>query len=1078
MKFYQKLFVVFLFISSPYALFAGNSDIESTKTNQQENRRITAKVVDKEGNPLIGATVQIKGEERTGTITDVNGTFTLDVTPNATIVVKYLGYVTQEVRISDRRSLQIVLEEDEMVLDEVTVTALGLTREKKSLGYAVGEVKGDELTKAKEINPINALAGKVPGLIINQTASGPSGSPRVLIRGNTDLSGDNEPLYVVDGIPLDNTNFGSASTYGGYDLGSGISNINPDDIENISILKGPAASALYGSRASHGVILITTKKAGSKKKLGIEFNSTTTFEHQLTGYDVQSTYGQGGSGRITGDQTTDKSSTSSNWGPKIDEGLYLTYFDGVQRPYKFIEDNIDGFFRTGITTTNTVVLNSIQNNTGVRLSYTNMLNEDIVPNTNMDRNSINLRATSKFMENLDVDVKMNYVRENVKNRPALSGSGYNVGKNLMTLATTLDQAWLKTYANERGEYNDWNNNDVYNLNPYWVIYAMENKSNKDRFSGSGALSYKINDKFNIRFTGGGEINIFDFMEYAPYSTPGKTTGYLQERSFKNYSYNVELLAGYKEKINRVDIGVNVGGNVFYVDNSTNTITATDQIMRNSTALQSFLTKSTSESAYRKQINSLFGMINLGYKDFIYLDATLRTDKSSTLPSDNNVYTYPSVSGSLLFSELLKDARHILSYGKIRASFAQVGSDTNPFQLGLTYNAPDKPYSNYPYATVDNRLYDTDDRARVPNKNLKPTRTNSIEVGMDLKFLKNRIGLEFTYYKQNSKNQILYLPIANSSAFNEKLVNAGNIENKGFEIALTTTPVQTKDFSWDLDFNFAKNSNKVIALSDGLDRFTLARAEWLNVTIDAVVGENYGAIMSPNEFMKNENGDIIVGADGLPKISNNTEYKILGNAMWDWTGGMNTSLRYKDFTLSAIFDIKVGADIYSMTERSLYATGKSKATLPGRDEWYRSEEQRFEAGVTEAAWDATGGYLVKGVVETVDADGNVSYTPNTKYVDPQDYWSHVARNNPGQFVSDNSYVKVREITLSYRFPQKTIAKFAEDISVSLVARNPFIIYKNIDNIDPDSNYNNGSGMGLEYGSLPSRRSYGINFNIKF
>lgn len=1074
MKNIKKLLLFFLL---PCFLFLKGNGLAEV---QQNLSKITGVVVDNNGEPLIGANVQVKGI-RTGTVTNIEGQFEINAAPNSTLTITYLGYLTKEINIGNQKSFRISLDEDSKQLDEVTITALGIAREKKSLGYAIGEVKGDELDKAKETNVINALAGKIPGLIISQTAGGPSGSTRVLIRGNTELSGNNEPLYVVDGIPLDNTNFGSADTYGGYDLGDGISSINPDDIETISVLKGPAASALYGSRASHGVILITTKKAGGKKRLGIEFNSTTTIDQQLTKYDVQSSYGQGSNGRVYR-SIDDINSTSNNWGPKIDEGLFIYYFDGVERPYKFIENNIDGFFRTGLTTTNTVVLNSSQNNTGVRMSYTNMFNQDITPNTGMDRNTFNLRATSKFMEKLDVDIKMNYVRENVKNRPALSGSGYNIGKNLMTLATTFDQAWLKNYRNEKGEYADWNNNNIYNRNPYWVVYAMENSSVKDRFSGSGALNYKFNDKFNVRLTGGGEINIYDFMTYAPYSTPGKTEGELMKRSFKNYTYNIELLASYKDKIGLFDIGVNAGGNVFHVNNRSINIIATNEIMRGSTALQSFLTKQTFEgSPYVKQINSVFGMVNIGYNDFLFVDVTSRYDLASSLYytslSDYD-YFYPSVSGSFLFSELLPSFNHILSYGKVRASFAQVGSDTNPFQLGLTYNAPDKPYENYPYATVDNRLYDTDDRARVPNKYLRPTRTNSVELGTELKFLKNRIRIDFTYYKQNSRDQILYLPIANSSAFNEKLVNAGDIENKGIEVAFTTVPVRTKDFSWDVNFNFAKNSNKVIELADGLERFSLAKAEWLDVSIDAVVGENYGAITSPNEFMRTEDGQLIIGANGLPKVSENTEYKVLGNAMWDWTGGISTSLNYKNFTLSAIVDIKVGADLYSMTARSLYSTGKSKATLAGRDDWYRSEEQRLEAGETETEWNPTGGYLVEGVVEVVDANANVTYTPNERYVDPQDYWSHVTKYDPGSFIFDNSYVKMREITLSYRFPKRMISKFADNIAVSFVSRNPFIIWKNIDNIDPDSNYNNGSGMGLEYGSLPSRRNYGINISIKF
>lgn len=1063
--------LLFSFLMLPFTIAMGNQGIEATETIQQNSWKLSGTITDTEGEPLIGASVQVKGSAR-GTVADVDGKFSIDVTPGTVLTIKFLGFVTQEITVSNQKVLDITLEEEVNILKEVAVTALGIKREKKALGYSVGEVKGEELEKAKETNVINALAGKVPGLVISQTAGGPSGSSRVIIRGSTELTGNNQPLYVVDGVPLDNTSFGSADGNGGYDLGDGISSINPDDIENISVLKGPAASALYGSRASHGVILITTKKAGGKKKLGIELNSTTTIEHQLTKYnDLQTTYGQGTEGRING--IDDKHSSSKNWGPKIDEGLYITYFDGVRRPYKFIENNIDGFFRTGITTTNTLVLNATHDKTGVRLSYTNMMNRDIVPNTDMSRNTINLRANTQIAGKLDLDFKVNYVREDVNNRPALSGDRTNVGKNLMTLATTFDQRWLKdSYRTANGEYYDWNNHDIYNLNPYWIVNEMNNNSDKDKFSGTGVMSFKFNDKFQARLTGGGEINMFTFQDYAPYSTPGKETGMLKNTTYKNYTYNTELLVTYKDKFGLFDVGANVGGNIFFVNNRTESITGKDMRMREVVALQSFLQKEVVEDVYRKQINSVFGMVNVGYNNFLYLDATLRGDKSSTLPSSKNTYVYPSVSGSFLFTEVLNIDKDILPYGKIRASAAQVGSDTDPYRLSLQYAMIDKAYGNYPLGAIYS--------SNVPNPNLKPTRTNSAEFGLELRLLKSRIGFDFTYYTQNSKDQIMRLNTSIASGYNAKIVNAGDIENKGVEIVLNTRPIELNDFSWDLNFNFSKNTNKVKKLASGLDRFTLSEAAWLNVTVDAVVGENYGAIMG-KDFLRNDNGDIIINAStGLPEVSD--QVSVLGNATWDWTGGINTNLKYKNFSLSAIFDIKVGADLYSMSARSFINTGKSKETLEGRDGWYRSEEQRLEAGMSATDWAAankvSGGYIAKGVVETIDGNGDKVYVENTKYVDPEKYWDHISRTAPAAFVYDNSYVKVREITLSYRFPKKLIQKWVDDMSVSFVSRNPFIIYKNIDNIDPDSNYNNSTGMGLEFGSLPSRRSFGVNINVKF
>ena len=1035
---------------------------------EQRQVDIKGQVTDSSGAPLPGVTVVLKGTTQ-GTITDFDGNYSLSNLPDKAIIVfSFVGMKTQEIAVTGKSIINVIIEEETIGVDEVVVTALGLKREKKALGYSIGEVKGEELEKAKETNVINSLAGRIPGLVISQTAGGPSGSARVIIRGNTELTGINEPLYVVDGVPLDNTNFGSADTWGGYDLGDGISSINPDDIENISVLKGPAASALYGSRASHGVILITTKKASGKKKLGIEFNSTTTLEHQLSKYnDIQTTYAQGSAGRINADDAIFTSNT--NWGPKIDEGMYINYFDGVRRPIKYRGNNIDAFFREGITTTNTIVLNSVQKGTGVRLSYTNLENSDIVPNTGMSRNTINLRTNAQFAEKLKLDLKMDYVREDVKNRPALSGSKSNLARNLLTISTTFDQQWLKdNYKTKTGEYYDWNNNDIYNLNPYWIINEMKNNSEKDKMSGAGSLTYDFNDKLNIRLRGGGDINFFNFMDYAPYSTPGKTEGYLQTSAFNNYTYNAELLVSYKNKTSLFDYGFNVGGNIFHINNKTSIITAKDMRMREVVALQSFLTKEITENVYRKQINSVFGMANVGYKNFLFADVTLRCDNSSTLPSGKNTYMYPSVSTSLLFSEILKINKKFLSYGKIRASFAQVGSDTGPFRLNLNYTMLPKVYEDYSLATVYN--------TSIPNKDLKPTRTNSAEFGADLKFLNNKLGIDFTYYTQNSKDQIMSLNTSIASGYNSKILNAGEIENRGIEIALNSRLLQVKDFSWDINVNFSRNINKVKELSSGLDRFTLAQAAWLNVTVDAVVDENYGAIMG-RDYVRNNSGDILVNpSTGLPEISD--EVSVLGNATWDWTGGVNTYLKYKNISLSALFDIKVGADLYSMSARYLYSIGKAKETVAGRDAWYRSEEQRLEAGSTEANWTPIGGYLVKGVIETTDESGNKAYASNTKYVDPEKYWKHIASYVPSEFVFDNSYIKMREITVSYKFPKRLIHRFADDIFISFVARNPFIIYKNIKNIDPDSNYNNGSGLGLEYGSLPSRRSFGINLNIKF
>ena len=1031
---------------------------------QTAARLLKGRVVDTSNDPIIGASVMVKNAKE-GTVTNMEGKFSLNVAPSATLVVSYIGFVTQEVKADTQKGeMTITLKEDTKRLGEVVVTALGIKRDRKALGYSLGEVSGKELQKAKEPNVINSLAGKVAGLTVSQTATGPSGSTRVILRGSTELTGNNQPLYVIDGVPMDNTNFESSDQWGGYDLGDGISSINPDDIENISVLKGPAASSLYGSRASHGVILITTKKADAKKDFSVELNSTTTIEKQLTKWDdVQYEFGQGADGKIS--LTDDRFSSNRNWGPRIDPGLMMTYFDGVARPYVIIKDNIDGFFRTGVNTTNSLIVNKKTGKTGVRITYTDMRDKDLIPKTHMARNTLNLRTNTTITKFLDLDFKVTYTHEGVKNRPAVADHRANIAKNLMTLSTTFDQAWLKEhYEDENGEYYNWNDGDVYNINPYWVLHKMTNRSWKDNYKGSAVIRYRPLKQLTLQATAGTDINYFTFEEFAYPTSPGRERGMLSTKDYKNRMYTAELLAIYKGKFKKWDYGATLGGSLYKTDNKTQVVTAQNMIMRDAKTLQSFTEKTIREEIYRRQINSVYGSMNFAYDNFAFLDMTLRGDCSSTLPVNNNVYWYPSVSGSLLFSELLHVDKNILPYGKVRASWAKVGNDTSPYMLRPTYEMALNSFGQYPMASISGDV--------IPNKNLKPTMTNSIELGFELKFLKNRLGLDFTYYNQNSKDQILRMNTSYASGYRYQLINAGDIENRGVEVVLNTRPIEMKDFSWDLNVNFAKNSNKVKELANGVDEFELASARWLGVKVVAKVGENYGCIMG-KDFLRNDNGDIIIdGKTGLPKMTH--DLKVLGNATWDWTGGLTTNVRYKNFSMGAIFDVKVGADLYSMSARSAYSTGKHKETLEGRDAWYESEEKRLAAGVTAKDWHPTGGYVAKGVIEQPDG----TFKPNDIFVSPQEYWTYVTTQTARPFIYDNTYVKLREFTLSYAFPRKMLGKVVNALSVSFVARNLFNLYKNVPNIDPDSNYNNSTGMGLEFGSLPSRRSFGLNVNLKF
>ena len=1025
---------------------------------EQQSNKVTG-IVNDEFGPVIGASVVEKGTSN-GVVTDLDGKFSLNVKPGATLIISFVGYKQQEVKAGNA-PLNIVLEEDSKMLSEVVVTALGIKRERKALGYGVAEVQGEALTKAKETNVINSMAGRVPGLVVTQTAGGASGSSRVILRGSTEMTGNNQPLYVIDGVPLDNTNFGSAGTYGGFDLGDGISSVNPDDIESMSVLKGPAASALYGSRASHGVILITTKKA-NKDKVSVEYNGTLTFDTQLAKWDdVQQVYGMGANGTYPINAV---SNTNMSWGAKADGTNMLKYFDGVERPYLIVPDNTSQFFRTGFTATNSAIIGVNNGKTGIRFTYTDMRNKDIVPKTHMSRDIFNLRANTSAGK-FDLDFSVNYTREDVKNRPALGDSKSNIGKNLMTLATTYDQAWLKSYQDASGEYANWNGMDPYNVNPYWDVYKNSNSSKKDQFRFNGKVVWNITQHLKVQGTAGAELNWFTFEDYKAPTTPGYESGYLQNNNFGNRMYNFELLALYNNSWGNFDFNATLGGNLYKVNNQTIVTTAKDMKIRDVVALMSFNEVSVEPYSYRKQINSIYGAVNLGWKHMLYFDATLRGDQSSTLPISNNMYIYPSFSGSFVFSELLKLGDK-LPYGKVRMSWAQVGSDTDPYQLGLVYTKSKFAYPGYTIGYISN--------GTIPNKDLKPTKTNSFEMGLELKFLKNRIGLDFTYYSQLSKNQIMGMASSSTSGYGYRLINAGEIENKGVEIALNTRPIQTKDFSWDLNFNFSKNSNKVKKLVDDMDMFELEKATWLDVQVAAKVGENFGSIVGP-DFQRNENGDILIDpSTGLPMYDKSNH--VLGNASWDWTGGVYTNFSYKNISLSAVFDVKVGADLYSMSARAAHETGKSMATLEGREAWYKSEEARQAAGYAKDSpdWIPTGGFIAPGVID----NGDGTYRENDIIINPEKYWMNVCRNAPSMFIYDNSYVKCREITLSYTLPKTWLKNVIDGLTVSFVARNPFIVWKNIPNIDPDSNYNNTTGMGMEYGSLPSRKSYGFNINVKF
>jgi outer membrane receptor protein involved in Fe transport len=640
-----------------------------------------------------------------------------------------------------------------------------------------------------------------------------------------------------------------------------------------------------------------------------------------------------------------------------------------------------------------------------------------------------------------------------------------VGKNLMTLATTFDQAWLKHYQNEDGTYADWNGLQIYNVNPYWDLYKNSNESDKDVFRFSAKAIYNINEHLKLQGTIGTDINKMNFMEYIAYSSPQEQKGKMTIQKYDNRTLNAEILALYNNSWGDFDLNATVGGSIYRVDNKTDIALGKEEVFRDLKSISNYSQQSAYANSYKKQINSIYGSAGLGYKHTYFLDVTVRGDKSSTLPAGNNIYVYPSVSGSWVFSELINgSAKRYLNYGKVRASWAEVGSDTDPFLLQQYYTNAKFAYSGYNIAYISGDL--------VPNPDLKPTRTRSFELGAELKLLNKRLGIDLTYYNQTSRDQIIRLANSSASSFKESLVNAGKIRNEGIELAVNGRVLQVKDFAWDAGFNFSKNWNKVLNLTDDMDYLQIETAPWMGVSVGAEVGKNFGSIRG-RDFQRNEQGQILVNDVGMPMYEK--EVKTIGNASWDWTGGFYSTFTYKNWRLSAGFDVKVGADVFSMTMSDACYTGKDMRTLEGREEWYASEAARVQAGMSLDEWRATGnckGYVVDGIVASTGEK-------NTYAIDPQTYWDDVRQNAASMFVYDNSYVKCREITFGYTFPEKMLSKLkiVKSLSLSFVARNPFIIWKNIPNIDPDSNYSS-TGMGLEYGSLPSRRSYGFNVNVKF
>lgn len=1021
-------------------------------------------VVDESGQALAGVSVVLKGTTR-GTTTNSQGAYSLAASPGEVLVFRFIGYASQEFALGPETQINVTLMETSETISDIVVTALGIKRQRRELGYAVSDVSSEEISGFGEPNPISSIAGKVAGVNISNTTAGPTGSSRVVIRGIRELQGSNQPLYVIDGVPAVNGNIGSANQWGGFDLGDGMADINPNDIESISVLKGASAAVLYGSRALNGVVLITTKSGRGAKGLGIEYNSSLTTDEVSTKLDhVQKIYGQGNNGLVQR-TANEAGNIASSWGPRYTDLESIIQRDGQIRPYKYIENNIQDFFRTGLTAMNTLSLTGGNDKSNMRFSYSNVANKDIIPGSGYDRNNFSFRGESEIAKGLTVEVKAALMGEKVRNRPALTDDVNNIGNGLIGLAGNFDQAWLKDYENEDGTYINYTGNQ-YRANPYWTLNKTTNNSEKLRTSGSVVLNYELNENWSARINAGTDFYTFNFNNFYDQYTPTKDGGQLALNDLRVKEDNFQGIVNFNKDINdRFSISAMVGGNIMKFNREQTITEGTEIIVPGKQLITNFKELRVNPFNPRKEIQSAFGNVTFGYDNYIFLNLQGRNDWSSTLPKGNHSFFYPASDLSIILSDAFDLQSNVLDYAKLRTSYGQVGSDTEPYKTRFLYSLTGISMNGFPMGEV---LGST-----IPNADLKPQRKTSFEIGTDLSFFNNRVSLDFTYYNEITNDVLLDLPIPQTTGYSFASLNAAKLKNTGIEVLLRTTPVSLNNgFKWDLSFNFSKNNNTVIDIYEGLEAYTVAEARWAGATIVAEKGKPFGTILG-NSFVLDESGRRVHGSDGLPLFSDAPVE--IGNSLPKWTGGIINNISYKGFNFKATFDIRVGGDLFSMTSLSLHSSGAHPNTLEGRDSWNEySQERRAaeDAGLDPDAVQQNGrGYIGEGV----NTAGEINNIP----VNPSTYWGRITGNIPQPFIYDGGYVKLRDVGISYTLPQSLTQSLPfASASLGVVGRNLWIIHKNVENIDPESNYNNGNGQGFEYGSLPGRRSIGFNLQVNF
>ncbi|MEP7377439.1 MAG: SusC/RagA family TonB-linked outer membrane protein [Chitinophagaceae bacterium] len=1016
---------------------------------------VSGTVSDESGKKLSSVSVTVKGTTN-GTTTDASGQFKINAPGSATLVFSSVGYATTDVKVSDRAVVDVTLLTNAQSLDAVVITALGISKQARGLGYAATNVKPDELTINRSPNVMNALQGKVAGVNISSLGTGPGGTSKIRIRGQSSIGGQNNPLIVINGVPIDNTNFNdnAVSVKGGgsfSDGGDGLSSINPDDIESMTILKGAPAAALYGSRAQNGVIMITTKTKGKAKGIGVSYNLNYTNESPIDYTDYQTEYGQGENGV----RPTTPNPTSGEWsfGEKFAPGMTHILFDNLTVPYELQGSRIKEFYRNAQNVSNTVTLESGGDKGGIHLSLNNTDNLGIVPNNKFNRKTMNLGFNYNLSDKFSFAGNVNYSRENNKNPPNIANQDNSIPTTLMALSTSMPLSVLAA-----NKFNASGNEFIYSrfmnrTNPYWVLSEQFHNIKRDRIFGNVSVKYNIlpwlfaQARFGQDYWSRDEdVNNFPTGQASRAAVAGFANGVYTQESRRFRETNLDFLISANKKFGDFDATLTGGGNQLRRTADINNVVVTDFFVRGLYTVQNGRAKDPIYTLIEQGVNSLYGSAEVSWRRTLYLNGTLRNDWFSTLSAANRSIVYPSVSGAYVFSENLKSLPW-LSFGKVRIGYAEVGSDgsVSPYSDQLFYAVNANLVNNPAGTPVPVGTSGTS----IPNANLKPSRVAETEVGLELKMFKNRVNLDVAAYRKITSDQIVTVQVSDASGFVNTSINSGKSRNIGYEALLTLVPIEKKDFRWEFTANASYNKTKVLSILTDKpgERITIG-THVFNGEVRHIVGEEMGQIAGYG-YARDVKGERIFQANGLPQRT--AAFVNFGSALPKWTGGFLNSFNYKGISLAVFIDFKLGNKMLSGTNFNAYRHGLHKATLEGR------VDSVLGIGVNPA--------------------GGV----NTKRAAVQTYWEHLRSQQIIEPVIYNGgYWKLRQITLGYDFTRFVPAKWPiKGLKVDFVASNVLIIKKWVDNIDPESfGFASDNQVGLESPGLPTTRGFGLNLNIKF